>query len=70
MNSTSFKALRIREGKTQAAFAEMLGVSESTVAQIETNKRPISARVKVKLAQKFKMDDELVNFFAEVRKYQ
>lgn len=70
MNSKTFKALRIKEGYSQADFATLLGVSESTVAAIETNRRPMSAKVKVRLAQQYELNDEMFLFFDEYEKYQ
>ena len=50
------RALRRREGLTQARLAEKLGISASYLNLIEHDKRPLSATVLIKLAQVFDID--------------
>src|SRR5437763_7854971 len=45
------RALRLREGLTQTALAERLGVSVSYLNLVEHDKRPISANLLIRLAQ-------------------
>ena len=47
---------RLKAGKTQKAFAEVLGVSLSYLNQMERNNRPLSAAVVLKLVQDFDFD--------------
>ncbi|HKK36736.1 MAG TPA: short-chain fatty acyl-CoA regulator family protein [Paracoccaceae bacterium] len=49
------REVRRREGLTQAAFAEALGVSLSYLNQMENNHRPVSATVLLALAQRFEV---------------
>lgn len=67
MNANNFKAIRLKEGMTQKQFADLLGVSDSTIAAIETGRRPISAFVRARLAQRVQFDDESLYF---LKKYQ
>lgn len=50
------RALRRREGLTQAQLAERLGISPSYLNLIENNRRTLSASVLIKLAQVFDLD--------------
>lgn len=50
------RALRRREGLTQAALAERLDISPSYLALIEGDKRPLTARLLIALAQQFDID--------------
>lgn len=50
------RALRTREGLTQAALAQRLGISASYLNLIEHNQRPVSANLLLKLAQAFDLD--------------
>ncbi len=50
------RALRRREDMTQAQLAERLGVSASYLNLIENNRRPLTAKLLLKLAQEFTLD--------------
>ena len=50
------KRLRRDNGLTQQAMAEMLGISDSYLALIEGNRRPLTAGLIVKLAELFDFD--------------
>src|SRR5512144_534734 len=50
------RALRTREGLTQAALAQRLGISASYLNLIEHDQRPVSANLLLKLAQAFELD--------------
>ena len=50
------RALRRREGLSQADLAAKLGISASYLNLIENHKRPLPAPLLVKLAQEFKVD--------------
>jgi predicted transcriptional regulator/DNA-binding XRE family transcriptional regulator len=50
------RALRRREGLSQADLATKLGISASYLNLIENHKRPLPAPLLVKLAQEFKVD--------------
>lgn len=68
MNSNSFKALRLKKGMTQKEYAEMLGVSESTIAAIESGRRSISDLVRARLAQKIDIDEDSIYFLESFEK--
>jgi hypothetical protein len=50
------RALRRREGLTQAGMAERLGISASYLNLIENNRRPLTAPLLIRLAQSFEVD--------------
>jgi len=50
------RALRRREGLTQAAFAKRLGISTSYLNLIENDRRPLTAQVLIKVARTFEVD--------------
>ncbi|WP_261392483.1 helix-turn-helix domain-containing protein [Priestia flexa] len=54
--------LRLHLGMTQKAFSELIGVSKTTVAFIETGQRPISALTRAKLAKTFEINDDFLTF--------
>lgn len=62
MNGKKFKGLRLKEGLTQAEFGAMLNLSESAIANIEAGRRPVSAKVRARLAHRFVIDDKLLDF--------
>ena len=51
-----FRRFREERGLTQAALAQALGISPSYVNQIESNQRPVTAPVLLKLAAVFEVD--------------
>src|SRR5260221_3449639 len=50
------RALRRRDGVSQVDLATKLGISSSYLNLIESNKRPLTAAVLIKLAQIFNVD--------------
>ncbi|MFB5932984.1 helix-turn-helix domain-containing protein [Peribacillus frigoritolerans] len=68
MKITTFKATRLKLSMSQEAFGKFLGVSESTVAAIESGRRPISDAVRGKLADKISVNEELLSFFESYEK--
>lgn len=50
------RRLRRQQGLSQAAMAEMLGISPSYLNLVERNQRPVSATLLVKLAETFDFD--------------
>lgn len=69
MNEKIFKAIRLRAGLTQREFAEELGISESTVAAIEKQRRPISDQVRARLALKFDITQDFLEFYDRISKF-
>jgi hypothetical protein len=56
MAGHAVRRVRRRAGLTQAAMAEMLGISPSYLNLVERNGRPVSATVLVRLAEQFDFD--------------
>ncbi|WP_435417750.1 short-chain fatty acyl-CoA regulator family protein [Parerythrobacter aurantius] len=52
----ALRRLRKREGMTQTAMAQRLGISASYLTLMERNQRPLSARVIVRLVDQFDFD--------------
>lgn len=55
---TKVRALRRREGLTQVDLAHRLGISPSYLNLIESNRRPLTAPLLIKLAQEFHLELE------------
>ncbi|MFB7304065.1 helix-turn-helix domain-containing protein [Heyndrickxia sporothermodurans] len=53
MNNVVFKNARLFLDKTQADFAQMLGMSTQQVGRIETGSLPVSTRARAKLLANF-----------------
>ncbi|MRC05640.1 hypothetical protein BK718_01170 [Bacillus thuringiensis serovar andalousiensis] len=51
------RVIRFDEGLTQEAFAKALGVGLTTIANVETEYRPVSSSLKVKLIRTFNLTD-------------
>ncbi|MCU5516533.1 helix-turn-helix domain-containing protein [Bacillus wiedmannii] len=51
------RLIRFDEGLTQEAFAKTLGVGLTTIANVETEYRPVSASLKLRLIRKFNLTD-------------
>lgn len=51
MNGEQFKKLRLSQQMSQREFAELLGVSESHVANMELGYRSVSERTRARIAQ-------------------
>lgn len=56
MLGAKVRALRRRENMTQAQLAKRLDVSASYLNLIENNRRPLTAKLLLRLAQEFKLD--------------
>src|SRR5450432_2884809 len=50
------RALRRREGLSQARLADQLGISPSYLNLIESNRRPLTAPLLIKLARRFSLE--------------
>ncbi|MCJ7991120.1 helix-turn-helix domain-containing protein [Priestia sp. OVS21] len=62
MNNETFRMLRLHLGMTQQKFSELIGVSKTTVAFIETGQRPITAVTRAKIAKVFEINDDFLTF--------
>lgn len=56
MNKFNFKQFRLSKGKTQTEFANILGISRSTIAKIENGNIEISKKIFEKLIKYFSDD--------------
>ena len=52
----ALRRLRRKEGMTQAAMAERIGISPSYLNLIERNQRPLTARVMMQVVDRFDFD--------------
>lgn len=60
MDGLTIRAIRINAGLTQEEMAKKLGIRQSWLSQIECGRRPVSARVRIRTAQVFGLDDEII----------
>lgn len=56
----ALRRLRRREGLTQSAMADRLGISPSYLNLVEHNRRPVSARLVVQLVEQFDFDPRVL----------
>ena len=50
------RGLRMREGLSQVALGELLGIEQTNISKMELGKRPIGKNIAKKLAELFKTD--------------
>lgn len=62
MNKNVFKAMRLYKGMSQKQFAELLDLSEATVANIEAGVRPISDRTRARIATNIDVGEDFSSF--------
>lgn len=70
MNGNLLRQIRMREGMTQEEFGAKLNLSKSAIANIEAGRRPVSDKVRARLAQKFVVDEKLIYFLDSYRKIE
>ncbi|KPD00595.1 Helix-turn-helix domain protein [Geobacillus sp. BCO2] len=68
VKNETFKLIRLYFGMSQRDFAKHIGVSPATVGLIEANCRPVSEYVRAKLAAKFNLTDEFLDYIENYRK--
>lgn len=68
MNGKTLRNLRLYHGLTQESLSNVIGVSRAYLSLIEHGKKPVSDRVKMKVAQHFKVTDELIQAMENVEK--
>jgi transcriptional regulator with XRE-family HTH domain len=68
MTNETFKLIRLYSGMSQRAFAKHIGVSPATVSLIEANHRQVTSNVRAKLAEKFDLNDDFLNYVEKYRK--
>jgi DNA-binding XRE family transcriptional regulator len=52
----ALRGLRYREGLTQKALGEMLGIEQTNISKMEQGKRPIGKTIAKRIAKLFKSD--------------
>ncbi|MBY3623619.1 helix-turn-helix transcriptional regulator [Acinetobacter sp. CUI P1] len=67
MDREALRAIRIYHGMTQSQLAEALGISKSCVASAESGYRSVSDNLRVRVAQKFGMSEEVVRAVKDAR---
>lgn len=70
MKGSTVKAIRISKGLTQAEFAEILGVVESSISRIESGQRGVSDRIRIRIAQLFGGDPEVEQAIQRARAFE
>jgi DNA-binding XRE family transcriptional regulator len=54
--AVALRGLRYREGLTQKALGEMLGIEQTNISKMEQGKRPIGKAIAKRIAELFKSD--------------
>jgi transcriptional regulator with XRE-family HTH domain len=67
MDREALRAIRIFHGMTQSQFAEALGISKSCVASVESGYRNVSDNLRVRVAQRFGMSEDVVRAVKDAR---
>lgn len=57
MDGLAILALRQKERLSQTDFAQKLGISQSLISMVECGKKPVSAKIRIRIAQIFGLDD-------------
>lgn len=70
MNRHLFKAIRLEKGLTQREFGELLGLSQSTIANIEAGRREITDTVRARLAKNVNMTDDFFSFYLRFQEFE
>ena len=70
MNNHFLKDARLYMNLTQKELAEKIGITREHVAQIETDRMPISDRTQAKLLQHFKVTPEFLEYQQSKRKIE
>lgn len=60
MTGFAVRAIRLYYGLTQREFAERLGVDNTTICAIERGKRKVSDNMRIKIAQTFDLNDDVI----------
>lgn len=67
MNREALRAIRIYHGMTQSQFAAALGISKSCVASAESGYRNVSDKLRVLVAQRFGMSEDILEAIAAAK---
>lgn len=67
MNKEALRAIRIFHGMTQSDFAAALNVSQSCIASAESGYRGVSDNLRVRVAQRFGMGEDVLNAIAAAK---
>lgn len=68
MNKETVKSIRLYLNMSQAAFADHVGVAESTIAMIEAGHRVVTDKIASRIARKFKVTPEFFEFVENHRR--
>ncbi|KGE20804.1 helix-turn-helix transcriptional regulator [Paenibacillus wynnii] len=67
MDREALRAIRIYHGMTQLQFSAALNVSKSCIASAESGYRNVSDNLRVRVAQRFGMSEEVVKAVKDAR---
>ena len=67
MDGLMIRALRIQQGFSQGELAKTIGISQPRLSEMETGTRPITPRVRIRIAQIFDIDDKAMEMLRKVR---
>lgn len=62
MDKDTIRAIRAWLGMSQQEFADYLGVGKATVSMVESGKREVTDYVKFKIAKKFEVTDDFLEY--------
>ncbi|TLS53386.1 helix-turn-helix transcriptional regulator [Paenibacillus antri] len=67
MSGDAVRAIRISKNMSQPEFAEVLNVSRSCIDAVESGRRAVSRKLRIKIAQTFGVDDEIIEAIARAK---
>lgn len=67
MEKEMVEAFRHKAGLSREEFAEVLRISPSQVAHLETGRRQVSREVKARILANFPMTQEVIDFFIQLK---
>lgn len=67
MDGIAVRAIRLHYGLDQGTFAKRLRTRQQTISAIECGNRPVSANLRVRIAQEFPLTDEVIEAIQRAR---
>lgn len=67
MSGEDVKAIRVKLNLTQSEFAALLGVTQNCISYVETGQRPLTGKLRIKIAQTFGVGPEIRKAIADAK---
>lgn len=67
LSGEDVRAIRIKLNLTQSEFAALLGVTQTCICYVETGQRPLTGKLRIKIAQTFGVGPEIRKAIADAK---